>query len=133
MGNTDSILLSIKKLLGAPEYDDHYNQDILMHINSALSILAQIGVGPKGGFVVEDEYDTWTDFIGDTTLIESVKTYVYYRVKLMFDPPSTSFAIEAINQSIKELEWRLNVAVETPPPDCDEDDYLRKGRQTRYG
>jgi hypothetical protein len=76
-------------------------------------ILNQLGVGPKEGFSIEDDTSLWTDFIGDETKIESVRTYVYLKVKLVFDPPTSSFVTDSFNRTISELEWRLNVASET--------------------
>src|SRR5690348_398765 len=80
-----------------------------MHINTAFSMLNQLGVGPEAGFAIEDAVPTWDTFLGDDLRLNAVKTYVYLRVRLLFDPPSTSFVIEAINKQITELEWRLNV------------------------
>lgn len=109
----ESILTSIKKLLGIAEEYEHFDPDIIMHINTVFMILNQIGVGPSEGFTIEDETSVWTDFIPETTRLEAVKTYVYLKVRLLFDPPLNSTVIESINRTISELEWRLNVAVET--------------------
>lgn len=108
----DSILTSIKKLLGIAEEYEHFDQDIIIHINSVLMILTQIGVGPSGGFSIIDKSSTWTDFVTDINQIEAVRTYIYLKVRLIFDPPSSSAVMEAINRTISELEWRLNVAVD---------------------
>lgn len=108
----DSILISIKKLLGIDEYCEHFDTDVIMHINSAISILTQLGVGPSNGFFVVDNTQTWKELIGDRTDLEFVKTYVYMKVRLVFDPPQSSSATEAMNKMISELEWRLNVAVD---------------------
>lgn len=105
----ESILTSIKKLLGITEEYKHFDSDIIMHINSALMDLRQIGVGPSDGFTIEDDTSTWTDFIGDSMKLEGVKTYVYLSVKLVFDPPLSSSVIETINRRISELTWRLSV------------------------
>lgn len=109
----DSILNSIKKLLGITEEYEHFDQDIIIHINSVFSILRQIGVGPEEGFVIKDNTSTWDEFAGDDIEIESVKTYVYLKVRLIFDPPSSSASIDAIKENIKEIEWRLNVFKDT--------------------
>lgn len=109
----DSILTSIKKLLGITEEYDHFDKDIVMHINSAFSVLTQLGVGPKEGFSIKDASTTWSELLNDDLRLESVKTYVYYKVKLGFDPPQSSSAIESINRQISELEWRINVMAET--------------------
>lgn len=108
----DSILTSIKKLLGITEEYEHFDADIVMYINSAFSVLAQLGVGPKNGFRIEDESSDWSEFLNDDPRLEFVKTYVYLKVKLAFDPPLSSAVIESINRQISELEWRINVAVD---------------------
>lgn len=110
----DSILTSIKKLLGITEEYENFDQDIIMHINSAFMILNQLGVGPKSGFSINDKSSTWNEFIPEGSNLEAVKTYVHLKVKLMFDPPLSSTVIEAIKSQINELEWRLNVSVDPP-------------------
>lgn len=108
-----SILTSIKKLLGPEEDYTHFDTDIIIHINSAFMNLNQLGVGPKGGFTIEDKEAKWEDFIlDDRKDIEGVKTYVYLKVRLIFDPPQMGYLVEAIKDQIKELEWRLNVQAE---------------------
>lgn len=107
-----SILTSIKKLLGLPEEYDVFDTDIIIHINSAFSTLNQLGVGPPEGFFIEDATEQWGMFLGDETQINSVKTYVYIKVRLLFDPPTTSFAIDSLKKQADELEWRLNVKVD---------------------
>lgn len=109
----ESILTSIKKLLGITEEYDHFDPDIIMHINSVFMILTQLGVGPAEGFSIEDDTSVWSDFIQDTNKIEAVKSYIYLKVKLAFDPPLSSAVIESMNRLINELEWRLNVAAES--------------------
>lgn len=108
----ESILTSIKKLLGIDENYDIFDPDLIFHINSVLMILTQMGVGPANGFLIEGEDAEWSDFIDDSTEIEAVKSYVYMKVKLIFDPPQSSAVIESMKQLINELEWRLNVAVD---------------------
>ena len=104
----ESILTSIKKLLGVSEDDTYWDQDIIMHINSVFSILTDLGVGPSEGFRIEDDLATWNDFIGTNINYESVKSYMYLKVKLLFDTSTTSSAvIESINRMINEYEWRL--------------------------
>ena len=105
----ESILVSVKKLLGiAPEYEV-FDTDIILHINSALSVLTQLGIGPSKGYMIRDANDLWSDFVKDDPRQELLKVYVYLRVRLIFDPPSSSSVIEAINNQIKEYEWRLTV------------------------
>ena len=106
----DSILTSIKKLLGITEEYEHFDQDIIMHINSVFMILTQMGVGPEEGFTISDSTTTWSEFTNDDKKIEAVKSYVYLKVRLLFDPPASSSVMEAMNRSISEFEWRLNIA-----------------------
>lgn len=110
----ESILTSIKKLLGITEEYDHFDQDIIMHINSVFMVLTQIGVGPSEGFSIKDKSATWADFIQNNTKIKAewLQSYVYMKVKLMFDPPLGSVVMESMNRSISELEWRLYMAAE---------------------
>lgn len=110
---SESILTSIKKLLGIDENYTHFDADIIMHINSVFSILTQMGVGPANGFSISGKDDTWSAFITDKPNIFSlVKSYVYMKVRLLFDPPLSSAAIESINRQISEFEWRLFVAAD---------------------
>lgn len=110
---SESILTSIKKLLGIDENYTHFDADIIMHINSVFSILTQMGVGPANGFSISGKDETWSAFITDKPNIFSlVKSYVYMKVRLLFDPPLSSAAIESINRQISEFEWRLFVAAD---------------------
>ena len=109
----DSILTSVKKMLGIAEEYDHFDADLIMHINSVLTILGQLGVGPDEGFFIEDDEAEWTDFVSDMSNLQFIKTYVYQKVKLLFDPPQSASAIEALNRSISELEWRINAQVDS--------------------
>lgn len=108
----ESILTSIKKLLGIAADYEQFDTDIIIHINSAFSTLTQLGVGPSGGFVIQDETSTWSDFTADDPRLEFVKTYIYLKVRLVFDPPTTGSVIEAIKQNISEYEWRLMIAAD---------------------
>lgn len=108
----ESILTSIKKLLGITEDETHFDQDIIMHINSVFSILTQMGVGPVDGFVIRDSNSVWNDFIKDDTRLELIKSYVHMKVRLMFDPPASSTILQSINLLISELEWRISVTVD---------------------
>ena len=108
----ESILTSIKKLLGITEDETHFDQDIIMHINSVFSILTQMGVGPVDGFVIIDSNSVWNDFIKDDTRLELIKSYVHMKVRLMFDPPVSSTILQSINSLISELEWRISVTVD---------------------
>ena len=106
----ESILTSIKKLLGIEEEYEHFDADLIMHINSVFMILTQLGVGPSEGFSIQDAETIWTDFIPSEKDLQAVKTYIYMKVKLVFDPPTSSAVIESMTRMINELEWRLNVA-----------------------
>ena len=108
----DSILTSIKKLLGVDEVCDHFDVDVMIHINSAFTILKQLGVGPPQGFMITGTSEVWSDFLPEGIQLESVKTYIYLKVKLVFDPPTSSSVLEAMKQQIQEYEWRQMV-------DCD--------------
>lgn len=102
----DSVLNSIKKLLGIQESYTIFDADLIMHINSTFAMLNQIGIGPKEGFMIEDSYTTWDEYI--TQANESmVKSYIYLKVRLLFDPPSNNSLTESINRQLSELEWRL--------------------------
>ncbi len=109
----ESILNSIKKLLGIAEDYDHFDSDIIMHINSVFATLTQLGVGPEDGFSIDDESAKWEDFLPEERMLHSVKPYMFMKVKLMFDPPLSSAVIECTKEQIKELEWRLQVAVDS--------------------
>lgn len=105
----ESILDSIKKLVGLDKDYDVFDTDIVMHINSAFFTLNQLGVGPPGGYSVTSDVETWDAFIGNDTRLNAVKSYVYLRVRLLFDPPANSFGISAMEKQVLEYEWRLNV------------------------
>ena len=109
----ESILTSIKKLLGMTEDYTAYDDQIIIHVNSVFMILTQLGIGPEDGFAIKDKEAAWNDFVSDETKLELVKSYVYLKVKLLFDPPSNSSVIESINRQINEFEWRLNVKAES--------------------
>jgi hypothetical protein len=104
-----SILTSTKKILGIASDYTVFDLDIITHINSAFSTLTQLGVGPALGFMINDDTEVWTDFIADDLQYNSVKSYVFLRVRQLFDPPTTSYLISASERQIQELEWRLNV------------------------
>ena len=108
----ESILTSIKKQLGITAEYDHFDPDIIMHINTVFMILNQLGVGPEKGFYIEDDTATWADFLDDPTQLQMVKTYMGLKVRVLFDPSNNGTIANAINQSIAEFEWRLNVAVD---------------------
>lgn len=108
-----SILTSIKKLLGITSDCLDFDNDIIMHINTVFMTLNQLGVGPTRPFVIEDEKASWKDFLDEDTNYEAVKSYIHLKVRLIFDPPLSAAVREAIEQSVHELEWRLNVQAES--------------------
>ena len=106
----ESILTSIKKLLGIEEDYEQFDADIIIHINTVFRLLKRMGVGPTTGFKIEDSESTWSEFLDDDTeeSLDDVKTYIYLKVKMIFDPPTNSAHMEAIKENIKELEWTLH-------------------------
>lgn len=112
----DSILMTIRKLVCGDPYADHFDTDLLVHINACFSILNQLGVGPENGFVVTDETQSWSSYSDNYLILNMVKTYVTLKVRVIFDPPLTSSVLEAMNKEISQLEWRLNVAVDPVKP-----------------
>jgi len=108
----DSILTSVKKMLGIEEEYTHFDSDVTLHINSVMLYLNQLGVGPETGFMITDSTETWNDLLLDRLDLIAAKTCIFLKVKLIFDPPSSGFVVDAIERQIKELEWRLNVQAE---------------------
>lgn len=108
-----SILASIKKLLGPGSEHTYFDADLIMHINSVFMVLTQLGLGPPEGFTISDDSAAWSDFIPeDSKHFEAVRTYVYLQTKLVFDPPASSAVLASIERKSSELEWRLNHAAE---------------------
>lgn len=108
----ESILLSIKKLLGITKDEESFDTDIIIHINSVFTTLNQLGVGPESGYRITSSENKWSEFLQDYNQLESVKTYIYLKVKLVFDPPLNGSLMDSFKETIRELEWRLNVDVE---------------------
>lgn len=109
----DSILTSIKKLLGITEEYEHFDVDIIIHINSVFMTLTQLGVGPAEGFAISDKYSTWEEFISDPIKLQAVKSYMYLKVRMLFDIASMGSAtISAYERQIAEFEWRLKEEVD---------------------
>ena len=105
----NSILTSTKKILGIDASYTVWDLDIITHINAAFSILSQLGVGPPNGFMIEDDVTTWDEFTSYGNTLSLSRTYVFLKVRLLFDPPTTSFLLGAMNDQMKEYEWRLSV------------------------
>ena len=103
-----SILKSTKKILGLADDYTAFDSDVITHINTAFSTVNQLGVGPTGGFTIEDNADVWDDIGLPQNQENMIKTYIFLKVKMLFDPPTTSFTIDAMNDQLKELEWRLS-------------------------
>lgn len=106
----DSILTSIKKLLGIASDYTHFDADIILQINSAFSVLTQLGIGPSAGFSISDSSAVWSQFISDPR-VNFAKTFVFIKVKLAFDPPASSALIDSYNRQLDEITWRLTVAI----------------------
>lgn len=119
---TDSILDSTKKTLNLASDYTAFDQDIILHINSVFSTLNQLGIGPSVGFMIADKTPVWADFLEGDLRLNNIKSYMYLRVRLLFDPPTLGYVIDAMKDQIKELEWRINVQRESiawvdPSPD----------------
>lgn len=110
----ESILNTIKHMIGPSETYTYFNTDLIVHINSALATLTQLGVGPTGGFAITGDTETWGDFLGTDSRLNFVKDYVYLQCRLGFDPPQNSALLSSIKEQIAELTWRINVTAETP-------------------
>lgn len=108
----ESILTSIKVQLGIQEEYTAFDPQIIMHINSVLMVLNQLGIGPASGFVISDKTAIWSDFLSSDKNLEATKSYVGMRVRMLFDPPTTSVVADSMNRMINEFEWRLNMKVE---------------------
>lgn len=116
---SDSILTSVKKLVGILEDDTTFDTDIIMHINSVFMILNQLGIGPSTGYSITDKTPTWANYVAVSANLEGLKSYMILRVKMLFDPSTTSYTQDSQNKQIAELEWRLIVQNENgqlPPP-----------------
>ena len=108
----ESILKTIKKKLGLGADYDAFDTDVITNINTSLMRLGQLGVGPANGFRITGEFETWHDFIGNRIDLEGIKDYIYMKARIVFDPPSSAAALQALKEEVKELEFCLNVQVE---------------------
>lgn len=109
---TQSILNTVKRTLGLEEDYTVFDQEVILHINSVFGTLWQLGVGPANGFEIEDATSIWSDYLADDLTLSPVKSYMYLRVRMLFDPPTLGYIITAMQEQIKELEWRIVVAAE---------------------
>jgi len=112
--NPNSILDTIKKMLGLQLDDDAFDTDVIVDINATLMTLSQLGVGPIEGFSITGSTETWVDFLGDVVNLEAVKSYIYLKVRVIFDPPTISTLLDAMTRQITEFEFRLNIQVDIP-------------------
>ena len=113
----DSIFNSVKKVVGLLGDDDSFDEDILLHINSVVSTLRQLGLSIPADFYVRDDVQTWQDLLGEFRGLDLVKSYMTMKVRLMFDPPSSSFGLKSMEEMVKEYEWRINVLTDQPYSD----------------
>ena len=111
----DSILNTIKKILGLEIDYDAFDTDVIVSINSVLMGLTQIGIGPAGGFSITGPNEVWSDLLGEATNLAAVKSFIHLKVKLLFDPPTSSYVLESMNKQAAEFEWRLNIQVDPDP------------------
>ncbi len=111
----NSILKTIRKMIGPSVSYDIFDIDLIVHINSAFFVLYQLGVGPSECFRINGDTETWDDFIQGASDLDAIISYVYMKVRYVFDPPTTGYLVNAYKESIKELEWRLNVLVDPNP------------------
>ena len=110
----DSIFNSVKKVVGLLGDDDSFDEDILLHINSVVSTLRQLGLSIPADFYVRDDVQTWQNLLGEFRDLDLVKSYMTMKVRLMFDPPSSSFGLKSMEEMVKEYEWRINVLTDQP-------------------
>lgn len=125
--NTDSILNTIAKMIlgsfddSGVEQEQPFMTDLIIHINSVIAILAQRGVGPEEGFAVTGSTETWQDWLGDRKDLEMVKSLMYMRIRLMFDPPQNSFLVNSMEKLCDEYEWRAGIQADTSGEDNDDE------------
>lgn len=109
----DSILATIKKMLGLDVNYTPFDQDIIVLINGVFMTLHQLGIGPADGFSIEDYSSRWSEFLTNPINLRAAQEYVYMKVRMVFDPPGNSFVMDALKQQCQELEWRMNVQAES--------------------
>ena len=112
----NSVFNSVKKVVGLLGDDGSFDEDILLHINSVVSTLRQLGLSIPADFYVEDDVQTWQDLLGEFRDLDLVKSYMTMKVRLMFDPPASSFGLKSMEEMVKEYEWRINVLTDQPYP-----------------
>lgn len=117
----ESILGTIKKMLGITYDYEQFDVDIIVHINSAFATLAQIGSELKEGYTITDKYNVWSEYTEDIKILDMIKTYIYLKTRLIFDPPASSMVAEAIKSTIKELEFRIQLQTDSKEDDQNAD------------
>ena len=125
-----SILDSVKKVLNVASGDVSFDEDIIMHINTVFSTLNQLGIGPEIGFMVEDNTAVWSDFLQGDLRLNNIKSYMYLRCRMLFDPPTIGYQVDAMKEQIREFEWRINVqreGIAWTDPDPDPNDVILDG------
>lgn len=128
-----SILTDIKKLFGITEENEDFDLDLMIHINSSLSVLNQLGIGTEQTFHIESKYDSWSDFLGkDLDNLQEVKMYIYYKTKLSFDPTTSATIVNQLNEEVKELEWRMRVKADMKTMEGDDINDNRRTLSPRY-
>ena len=110
---SDSILTSEKKMLGIEEDYEEFDPELIVYINTIFGTLEQLGIRSGDKFRIQDKFTTWTDYLDDYEMIDEIKSYMYLRLRLLFDPPSNSFIVNSFDDQIKEFEWRINVKGDT--------------------
>ena len=113
--DSESILNSTKQKLGlTPDVVNEFDTDVIDAINMSISILTQMGIGPDTGYAIQSAKDKWSDYIGNDPRLTMVKSYIYLKTRLIFDPPQSSYVLSSMTESAKELEWRLGMYNECP-------------------
>lgn len=129
---SDSILTTIKKMLGLDSADTAFDTDIIVMINSTLMILHQYGVGPKEGFSITGSDQVWSDLLPSDKLVEGVKTYIFLKVKMSFDPPTSSYVLNAYKEQAAELEYRIKEQLENYPGNIEDDADIQEEPDDTY-
>lgn len=125
-----SILDSVKKVLNVASGDTSFDEDILMHINTVFSTLNQLGIGPDVGFMIEDNTAEWSDFLEGDLRLNNIKSYMYLRCRLLFDPPTIGYQMDSMKEQVSEFAWRINVqreGIAWTDPDPDPNDVVLDG------
>lgn len=109
----ESILKTIKQLIGCPDDFEQFDLDLIVHINSAFATLTHLGVGPKEGYRITGADNAWSEFEDDAQKLSLIKDYVYIKTRLLFDPPTSGSLMDSLKEQLKEMEWRLYMLYDT--------------------